>query len=269
MSTTAQTNANRKNAQKSTGPRTDEGKAKSSQNAVKHGLTAARDVIRAESQADFDRHRAGLLADLNPVGPMQALLADRIISLSWRLKRASGVHNQVIDAILTSKLIEDADLLRFRTHDGERPPSQAVLEKVNPALACGRVFWDDFAGYKIIDRTLIYERRIERSFYRALHEFENVRKSGNLTAVQHSQAPAGPCTPGDVSVQNKANSAAASCADTTYEPEQPAEMPADEGQLDVVWPLPMAPSGDSPIFSVPGSPVGLQVMRLSDFPKET
>ncbi len=54
MSTEAQINANRQNAQKSTGPRTAEGKAVVSQNAVKHGLFAAEAVIRIENPADYE-----------------------------------------------------------------------------------------------------------------------------------------------------------------------------------------------------------------------
>ena len=54
MTTQAQILANQRNAQKSTGPCTAEGKASASQNSVKHGLLAHCDVIAAESQADFD-----------------------------------------------------------------------------------------------------------------------------------------------------------------------------------------------------------------------
>ncbi len=57
MSTKAQIKANKKNAQKSTGPRTAQGKAAVSQNAVKHGLFAVEPVIFDEDQAEFDFHR--------------------------------------------------------------------------------------------------------------------------------------------------------------------------------------------------------------------
>jgi len=57
MTTEARTVANRLNAQKSTGPQTPEGKAVVSQNALKHGLSARRDVIITENQAEFDIHR--------------------------------------------------------------------------------------------------------------------------------------------------------------------------------------------------------------------
>ena len=57
MATEAQILAKRRNTQKSTGPRTSQGKAAVSQNAVKHGLSARQAIINSESQADFDLYR--------------------------------------------------------------------------------------------------------------------------------------------------------------------------------------------------------------------
>jgi len=58
MTTEAQTRANRRNAQKSTGPRSRQSKAAVSHNAVKHGLLTRQDVITSESQADFDLYHS-------------------------------------------------------------------------------------------------------------------------------------------------------------------------------------------------------------------
>jgi hypothetical protein len=54
MATQAQILANRRNAQRSTGPKTAEGKATAAKNATKHGLFARYDVVISENQADFD-----------------------------------------------------------------------------------------------------------------------------------------------------------------------------------------------------------------------
>ena len=89
MSTEAQLLANRRNAQKSTGPRTAEGRAAVSQNAVKHGLLARQDVISSESKADFDLYRDRMLAELAPVSPMESMLADSIVRLSCRPKKSA------------------------------------------------------------------------------------------------------------------------------------------------------------------------------------
>ena len=97
MDSEAQITANRRNSQKSTGPRRDEGKAASSQNAVKHGLFAHEAVIHGEDPAEFDLYREVFLADLRPVGPMESMLAERIVSLSWRLQRAERIQNEAIN----------------------------------------------------------------------------------------------------------------------------------------------------------------------------
>jgi hypothetical protein len=99
MATEAQILANRCNAQKSTGPRTIEGKAVVSQNAVKHGLSAGQDVISSESQAEFDLYCDRMLTELDPIGAMESMFAERIVSLSWRLKRADRIQNQAINAM--------------------------------------------------------------------------------------------------------------------------------------------------------------------------
>ena len=86
MSTQKQTKANRQNAQKSTGPKTDEGKAAVSQNAVKHGLFAE-SVIKGENEADYEAFHDNFLAELAPAGAVELMLAERAVNLSWRLKR--------------------------------------------------------------------------------------------------------------------------------------------------------------------------------------
>ena len=84
MATAAQTRANRSNAQKSTGPRTAEGKAVVAQNAVKHGLLARAAVLQGEDWEEFTELRENLLEELSPEGRLEGLLAERIVSLSWR-----------------------------------------------------------------------------------------------------------------------------------------------------------------------------------------
>ena len=68
MTTEAQVNANRANAQKSTGPRTPEGKAKVAQNALKHGLLAKQAVVAGEDTDDFDLLRDQFRAGTGPGG---------------------------------------------------------------------------------------------------------------------------------------------------------------------------------------------------------
>ena len=99
MATEAQIQANCLNAQRSTGPRTAEGKAEVSQNAVKHGLFAREGVIRGESREEYEMHREMLLEQLGPVGPLEVILASRVVDLTWRLQRAAQDRNETFGAL--------------------------------------------------------------------------------------------------------------------------------------------------------------------------
>ncbi len=99
MATMAQIQANRSNAQKSTGPRTPEGKERASQNALKHGLLAREAVIQGEDPAEFELYREQMLQELAPAGAVEAMLAERVVGLSWRLRRAERLQNAAFAAL--------------------------------------------------------------------------------------------------------------------------------------------------------------------------
>jgi len=174
MATEAQIIANRRNAQKSTGPRTIQGRAAVSQNAVKHGLLTRQDVITSESQADFDLYRERMLAELAPSSPMESMLAERIVTLSWRLKRTGRIQNQVIDALnadnTSDPLAKLKQSLFFKNHD----QSQSGPSTSSAHLTLGRMAIKDFANARVLDRLLMYERRIEHSLYKTLLELQRL-----------------------------------------------------------------------------------------------
>ncbi len=175
MSTEAQIIANQSNSQKSTGPRSPEGKAVVSQNAVKHGLFALEAVISSESRADFDIYRDEMLSELAPVGPMESMLAERIISLSWRLKRVENMQNQAIDVMIErdgpsplTKLVQS-----LLPKDQRQLPADASAS--NGDLVLGRVAIKDYSNSRVLDRLLMYERRIENSMFKTINEFQRLR----------------------------------------------------------------------------------------------
>jgi hypothetical protein len=175
MATEAQIIANRRNAKKSTGPRTPKGKAIVSQNAVKHGLWARQALISTENQADFDLYRDQLLSDLIPESPMESMLAERIVVLSWRLIRTARIQAQTIDAMnednTTGQLTKLAKSLFFKNAN----PSQTAPSASAPALALGRLAIRDFSNARVLDRLLMYERRIENSLFKTNLEFQRLQ----------------------------------------------------------------------------------------------
>jgi hypothetical protein len=79
--------ANRANAQKSTGPNTPEGKAASKRNAVKHGILSREVLASGESAEELAALHEWFREDLKPVGPMEVVLVDQIVTTHWRLRR--------------------------------------------------------------------------------------------------------------------------------------------------------------------------------------
>lgn len=84
------------NANKSTGPRTAEGKAASSKNAIKHGLTARQVVIEGEEQADFDALHESIVADRKPVGELEIQFVSEIAACLWRLARGRAKESEML-----------------------------------------------------------------------------------------------------------------------------------------------------------------------------
>jgi hypothetical protein len=186
MATESQIIANRRNAQKSTGPRTRKGRALVSQNAVKHGLLARQAVISSENKDDFDLKRDRILTELAPESPMESILAERIVVLSWRLTRIGCIQAQTIDALnarnTSSPLTKLTQSLCFKNlKKSQTAPSASAND-----LALGRLAIKDFSNSRVLDRLLMYERRIENSFYKAILEFQR------LQLMRKLQNPDGP-----------------------------------------------------------------------------
>ncbi len=87
MATAKKIVANRKNAQRSTGPRTTTGEVIAKRNAVSHGLSSLLPVIRGEKHEDWEAHRLAIIDSIVPCGAVEAELAERIALVTWRLRR--------------------------------------------------------------------------------------------------------------------------------------------------------------------------------------
>src|SRR4030088_1256475 len=87
MATEKQFEANRLNAQKSTGPKTPEGRAAVRLNGVTHGLTAETIVLKGENEADFTNLLGSLEAEHDPGPPTEEALVVQLAMATWRLRR--------------------------------------------------------------------------------------------------------------------------------------------------------------------------------------
>ena len=97
MATDAQINANRENAKHSTGPKTEEGKARSASNGLVHGYTSKVFVIPEAEFEDFKQLELGLRHSLIPHGQLEEELFGQILHASWNLRRLQRWETQMLE----------------------------------------------------------------------------------------------------------------------------------------------------------------------------
>ena len=97
MSSLKQIEANRRNALKSTGPTTPEGKQRSRCNAVRHGLTAETIIAALEDSEDYQAFEAAVISDYDAELAVERELVLRLASVLWRLRRATGIETALFE----------------------------------------------------------------------------------------------------------------------------------------------------------------------------
>src|SRR3974377_495108 len=95
MSSLKQIEANRRNALKSTGPSTEEGKEHSRRNAVRHGLSAETVIADLEDAEDYQAFEAAVIADYDAQTAVERELVLRLASVLWRVRPAIGIERGI------------------------------------------------------------------------------------------------------------------------------------------------------------------------------
>src|SRR5688572_32553336 len=127
--TEAKRNANRRNATKSTGPRTTEGKARSSRNALKHGFCAsASSLTPLEDRHAYESYTRSIIDSVHPATAMEEDLAQRIADLSWRLRRIPDAES----ALLTRDTLADLQFKCVRDGHGDEPEQDDDEQEPEP-----------------------------------------------------------------------------------------------------------------------------------------
>ncbi len=135
MSSAAQTTANQKNAQLSTGPRTTQGKQAAAQNSTKHGMCAREFVILEGEQESFDQLMDGLNAALQPANAYELELFRQIVHASWTLRRCriaeAAMHYHVGDV---DPLLDPCNEIRLRQIDTYARRAERSFHQASKAL---------------------------------------------------------------------------------------------------------------------------------------
>ena len=136
MATDKQIAANRRNALKSTGPRTEEGKATIRFNALEHGIRAHFILLPGEDRDTFEKLRNNLDAEWQPVGATETFYLEQMLSAQWKLRRVDYFEHAVYHAI-TDPMEQFPKLLKLwqEQHRLERSfnKAQHELERLQAA----------------------------------------------------------------------------------------------------------------------------------------
>jgi len=124
---------NAQNALHSTGPKTPEGKAVSSRNALKHGLTASDPFVLPEEQDEFTQFRKSLRLQSEPNGPIENELFQQMLHSSWKMRRIRLLETKLEsradgEALLDPKLESDLATLARHQARAERTFHRALTE---------------------------------------------------------------------------------------------------------------------------------------------
>ena len=220
MATQRQIKANRRNARKSTGPRSAAGRAASSANALCHGLTATHAVVLPDENPEvFEHLQQGVFADLDPQGTLQAVLAQRIVVLLWRLDRAARLETELFvhgDLVAHRDRLraaarrgaargelrrlradgngEDADALSEATAELDRATG-AIDNEILMQAPSAKILVEREKSAKAFDRLAQYEGALQRALHRTLEEFRRLREAAPAAARDGDPDPAAAPSP--------------------------------------------------------------------------
>jgi len=181
MPTQAQINANRLNAQKSTGPITPEGKAASSLNALKSGIDAWSHIIPGEDPAELEALTAQFLLHFHPADPNQLSLVDTLIAAEWTQRRLRRIEAQLwnYQVECLDKNLSHADFI------------DASIQHHSPL---GHAYQDALDPFTRIQRRIDSTNRLYLRTLKALQDLQAAEpaESAPDTLVSEPASPAAP-----------------------------------------------------------------------------
>jgi hypothetical protein len=175
--TPAQIDANRRNAQKSTGPRTAEGKTASSRNRLLHGLRANKHLLLDEEPEEFLSLLKDLYDRFQPVGDGEEKLVLLIASDQWRLDRSipmeAGIYREHLRIVAVTDFDTKQSCIQHKKNhqaSPERFPPPPTLPEERDRLA--RAFIRDSDGRNTLANLARYQGAIQRSIDRSLRQLK-------------------------------------------------------------------------------------------------
>jgi hypothetical protein len=129
VTTVKQWAANRENARRSTGPKTEDGKRRSRRNALRHGLTSQTVIEELEDTKDYRAFEASIIADYDPTTAVERELVLRLASLLWRIRRATRIETDLMQ--IQAEILRDHQNTCATEADSERSPHNIIHRVLN------------------------------------------------------------------------------------------------------------------------------------------
>ncbi len=158
--------ANRANAQKSTGPKTESGKERAKRNALKHGLRSNRLVVHADEREEWQTFHDSLQAKVAPNDPVEWILFNEMVRAAWNLRRIDKLEAELFDGA-TDPLADaslDARMDRYARYraSNERTFHRALRElKALQTASVPRETFTETTGHRLpclVDFAKVYKR---------------------------------------------------------------------------------------------------------------
>ncbi|MCP5117710.1 MAG: hypothetical protein GY953_43360, partial [bacterium] len=155
MATKKQIDANRRNAKKSTGPRTPEGKRRVSKNALKHGLCASDVVIPGEDEAEFERLGEAFAETLEPRDEVELALVRQMVTAEWRMRRIDRVEATTVKHMIRQRRYVESD----RPPEAKTPGDDGDMASIT--------IYADAVQADALSKFARYSNAYNRQFHRA------------------------------------------------------------------------------------------------------
>ena len=173
MASDKQIAANRRNAQKSTGPKTLAGKLKCRRNALRHGLTAETVIDVFENVDDYQSFEAAILAHYAPASIVARELTLRLASLLWRLRRATAIETGLLK--IQAQAVQDEKTTRRasenRSLEASRPELYQLLGLVYDAAGAPALIKE---GANSMAESPNAQHALTQSYLRAANLYDGV-----------------------------------------------------------------------------------------------
>ena len=180
MATAQQIEANRANAQLSTGPRTEAGKATASRNATSHGLATAHTILPGEDAAAFDQLIANLIREHAPLGETETFLVRQLAQNHWKLDRLDAIESSIYAYILDGAAVE-----------------------ITAYTKIAAIFMGNSASCAAIDRLERYRGSTRSAYHRSIKELRACQSTREARELAENKTNPIPTSPPEASPENR------------------------------------------------------------------